>query len=109
MTVVSDGAPYLEQHVEDRSLVVRLYLPGIDPETEAEVSIADDILTISAGPTRNPGSDAVAAPSTHRLRLPQGCPAGLVAATYQAGVLQVVLPLGEAYGPYRIPVRRVDG
>lgn len=38
----------LEDYVKDGSYVVRAELPGMDPEKDIEVTVADGILTISA-------------------------------------------------------------
>jgi HSP20 family protein len=90
---------HVDEYVEDDVIVVRAELPGIDPERDLEVDVADDILRISA----ERAEDASAGRAyLHRelprgsarrvLPMPSGTKADTVRATYRDGVLEVRVP-----------------
>lgn len=97
--VLSDGYIPVEEYVDDGHYVVRADLPGIDPDKDVEVSIADDSLTIH-GERRGEEHDKYRSEMhygsfTRRLRLPHGCRAEDVKASYDSGVLTVSMPMAE--------------
>jgi HSP20 family protein len=95
---------HVDEFVEGDVIVVRAELPGVDPERDLEVDVADDILRISA---ERP-EDAVAGDRSylHRelrrgsarrvLPMPSGTTADTVRATYRDGVLEVRVPASAA-------------
>ena len=103
----------LEETVRDDRYVIRAELPGLDPETDIEVTVEGRVLTIRAerrrqddGPYRSEfryGSLARA------VRLPVRVGAADVTARYGKGVLEVSVP-GPVARPEgtRIPVENAD-
>jgi HSP20 family protein len=107
---------HVDEFVEDEVIVVRAELPGIDPERDLEVDVADDILRISAEraedaslATRAYLHRELARGSARRvLPMPSGTRADTVLATYRDGVLEVPVPAtatGTA-GPAPVNVAR---
>jgi HSP20 family protein len=93
-------------------LVVRVDLPGIDPGRDVEVTVAEGLLCIS-GQRRHAertGSEQVRRVESwvgsfeRAIRVPESVDPDKVAATYQDGVLEVVVPQGAAPARRRIPV-----
>ena len=103
----------LEESIRDDRYVIRAELPGLDPDSDIEVTVDGRILTIRAerrqqdtGPHRSEfryGSLARA------VRLPARVDPADVAARYDKGVLEVTVPAG-AVKPEgtRIPVEDAD-
>ncbi|MBT1004407.1 Hsp20/alpha crystallin family protein [Paenarthrobacter sp. DKR-5] len=91
----------VEEFVDGQSLVVRAELPGIDPEKDVDVSVADGVLHIKA--ERQEKSEHKSKDSyrsefrygsfTRSLPLPQNVKEDDVTATYKDGVLEVRAPL----------------
>ena len=102
----------VEEYAEDDRYVVRADLPGIDPEKDVRVSIEGDVLTIH-GERREEQhakhrSEVRFGSFTRSFTLPTGCRTDEVTASYEAGVLQVSLPIqASATPPIEIPVNRV--
>ncbi len=99
----------VEEFVEDGHYVVRADLPGIDPATDVDVTIADETLTIHgerhAEEHDKHRTEVHYGSFTRRLRLPHGCQDQDVKATYDAGVLTVSMPIAEpATEPTHVPV-----
>jgi HSP20 family molecular chaperone IbpA len=99
---LSDLMHYIpvESFMRDGAYVVRADLPGIDPEKDIEVEVDGDVLTIH-GERReeeheNGHSEVRYGSFTRSLRLPQGASAADVQARYDAGVLEVTVPMKEA-------------
>lgn len=89
----------LETHVEEGAYVVRAELPGIDPEKDVEVTVADGILTIHAQrseqhETRH-HSEFRYGTYTRSLRLPETAKQDEITATYKGGILTVKVLLEE--------------
>ena len=107
----------LEEFVEDDTCVIRAELPGIDPEKDVDISVADGILHMRA--QREERSEE-ARPNGYRsefhyghlsrsIRLPEGATEADVTASYKDGILEVRVPApksGSAPAPRRIPVAR---
>jgi len=103
----------VEDYVKDGRYVVRAELPGIDPEKDLEVTVSKGVLTISA--TRHEEAEG-----KHRsefrygafarsIALPAGADEERIQASYDLGVLEVVVSIkdqqaGNAHK--RIPVMR---
>jgi HSP20 family molecular chaperone IbpA len=99
---LSDLMHYIpvESFTREGAYVVRADLPGIDPEKDIEVEVDGDVLTIH-GERReeeheNGHSEVRYGSFTRSLRLPQGASAADVQARYDAGVLEVTVPMKEA-------------
>lgn len=106
-------APHVrvDDYVEDDTFVVRAELPGIDPDKDLELSVENDMLTIS-GERREEVKE-----KNHRelhygsfrrtIPLPPGAKVEDVEASYKDGVLEVRVPLGAPRSPStKIPVNK---
>jgi HSP20 family protein len=86
-------------------LVVVVEVPGIDPE-EVQVVTADRTLTID-GQRRRPRCDGLVyqqmeleyGPFQRRIQLPDGVDAAAARATYDRGLLKIVLPVAQRPAP----------
>ena len=106
---------HVEEFVDGEHLVVRADMPGIDPDRDVEVSVANGMLTLK-GERRQESEveDKQGYRSEFRygmfsrtLPLPAGASETDVEATYHDGVLEVRVPVGETATPARkIPVTR---
>jgi HSP20 family protein len=106
----------VEEFVDGASQVVRVEVPGIDPEKDVEISVVNGTLRISA--TKQEKSEHKDKDSyrsefhygsfVRSVALPKGCTESDVTATYRDGVLDVRIPMGEAPQPkpVKIPVTR---
>ncbi len=108
-------SPYVrvEDYLEEGNYVVRAELPGMDPEKDVEVTVDDDVLTIS-------GERREEMREKHRrefhygsfrrtLSLPRGVRPDQITASYTNGVLEVRVPLGgEAAPSVRIPIHHAE-
>jgi HSP20 family protein len=106
----------VEEFVDDATLVVRAEVPGIDPEKDVDISVAEGMLRISA--TKQEKSEHKEKDSyrsefrygsfVRSIRLPEGCREQDITATYADGVLEVRLPMGGPAPPeaVKIPVSR---
>ena len=87
----------LEESIRDDRYVIRAELPGLDPETDIEVTVDGRILTIRAerrqqdnGPYRVGVPLRIAGP---RGQAPPGSIAADVTARYDKGVLEISVPV----------------
>ena len=101
----------IEDRMDDDKYVVRAELPGIDPEKDVEISVAEGVLTISAERreelTEKGRSEFHYGSFVRRLTLPKGYKEDELSARYSDGILEVVVPLGEATPAARmIPIAR---
>src|SRR5579875_266469 len=91
----------VEEFIEDGTLVVRAELPGIDPDKDVEIAIADDTLRIQAErreEEKTEGRDYVCrelryGSFSRELPLPSGVSESDVKASYKNGVLEVRVPV----------------
>jgi HSP20 family protein len=101
----------VEDYVKDGHYVVRAELPGIDPEKDVEVTVSKGVLTISAhrheeaeGKHRSEFRYGAFARS---ITLPAGADEDHIQATYDKGVLEVVVSMKDAdaqQAQKRIPI-----
>lgn len=106
----------VEEFVEEGTLVVRAELPGIDPEKDVDISVADGVLRLRA--EREEKSEHKKKDSyrsefrygsfARTIALPAGASESDVSATYADGVLEVRVPVAAepAEEPKKIPVTR---
>lgn len=97
----ADAKPMkVEEYVEDGTCVIRAELPGIDPDTDVDLTVEDGILHLTA--TREERSEEER-PDGYRtefhygslrrsMRLPEGANADDITATYSDGILEVRVP-----------------
>jgi len=109
----------VEEFVEDGKAVIRVEMPGIDPDKDVEVKVADGVLHVKASREEREESKL---PSGYRsefrygsfqrsIRLPEGVTESEVKATYKDGILEVRVPMPPAAEPQKpepvsIPVER---
>ena len=101
----------LEDYVNDGTYVLRAELPGVDPEKDIEVTVSKGVLTISAhrheeteGKHRSEFRYGAFARS---VTLPEGADEDHIRASYDSGILEVVVTLkdqGAEKAQKRIPV-----
>ena len=112
---LSDLVHYIpvESYTLDGRYVVRADLPGVDPDKDIEVKVDGDVLSIHGErreEERATGHSEVRYGSfTRSVRLPKGARADEVKAWYDAGVLEVTVPLEEAPAePIKVAVQRAE-
>ena len=103
----------VEDYVDEGAYVVRAEMPGIDPEKDVEVTVDGDVLTIRGerrAETKERGHQEFHYGSFARsLRLPSNAKSGEISASYDDGVLELRVPLGEDQTKARvIPVQRAQ-
>lgn len=111
----SDSSLRVEQYQEGDTLVVRAELPGIDPETDVDISIADDRLHIDA--RRYEDDDRVSkngyrtefhcGERSRSIPLPRGVNQDGIVATYEDGILEIRIQLPEQSEPQSTRIRVV--
>jgi HSP20 family protein len=90
----------VEEYVQDGTVVIRAELPGIDPDADVDITVADGILHLVA--TREERSEQER-PDGYRsefhygsferhIRLPDGASADDITASYTDGILEVRVP-----------------
>jgi HSP20 family molecular chaperone IbpA len=98
----------VEQYVDDGHFVVRAELPGLDPDKQIEVTVAEGVLRIQA--ERSESRHEKAHTEFHYGRfvrtigLPSGALEETASAAYHDGVLEITFTMGE----HRAPGRRIS-
>jgi HSP20 family protein len=112
---LDDPGPRIEEHRDHGQVVIRLEMPGLDPDEDVEVTLADGILRIRAEHREESTGDAAGgyrsevryAAYARAVTLPPGASDDDVKASYRDGVLEVRVPVDEATAASkRIPVTR---
>jgi HSP20 family protein len=104
----------VEEFRDNGSMVVRAELPGIDPDKDVEVTMADGRLRIHAERTeqsdrhddRTYRSEFRYGEFDRVLPLPTGTKADEVKASYRDGILEVRLPIAEAADVQKVEIAR---
>lgn len=98
----------------DNEVELRFDLPGIEPDS-IEVTVDRNVLTVSASREEKYGEDERAfirerrtGKFARRVYLPEHLDASAVAASYDAGVLTVRIPVLEKAQPRKIEIRRAE-
>lgn len=107
------GSPHfirVEDFVRDGRYVVRADLPGVNPDEDIQLEIRGDVLSIRAERRQEKAErghhEVTYGSFTRSLRLPDGCRDVDITATYDAGVLEVSVPLAEVPAPVRVPIQQ---
>lgn len=111
----TDGAwsPALDVFAREGDLVVRAELPGVDPEKDVEISFQDGALMIRGErrfEEKTERDNFYRFESSYgsfqrSIPLPPGLKAEDVRATYENGILEVVIPkAGQLTGAKKIPI-----
>jgi HSP20 family protein len=112
---VERAAMRVEEYREDDTLVVRAELPGIDPDTDVDISVVEGRLTIRAERKEESReerkgyyrSEFQYGSFVRTVPLPPGADESLVQASYTDGVLEVRVPIDTARAaPKRIEIKR---
>jgi HSP20 family protein len=106
----------VEEFVDGNTLVLRAEMPGIDPDKDLDLTIADDVLTITAHREKKKEgkrkdsyrSEFQFGSFVGNLALPAGAKADDIKACYRDGVLEVRVLVSEtsAADVTRVPVAR---
>jgi HSP20 family protein len=105
--------PAVDVFSRGEDLVVRAELPGVDPDKDIDISFQDGALTIRGErrhEDRTEKDDYYRFESSYgsfqrTIPLPQGVKAQDIKATYENGILEVVIPkVGELSAARKIPV-----
>lgn len=99
--------PRVEEYRDGNTVVIRAELPGIDPDRDVELTVADDLLHLRAERReRSEHKDRSSYRSefrygsfTRSLPLPPGCRDEDISASYLDGVLEVRVPVAERVDP----------
>ncbi len=111
---LSTWAPAVEMFERDGDLVVRAELPGIDPDKDVEISVTDNVLRIAGERRREHReegetyirSEALYGRFEREILLPETADVDGIKASYDRGVLEVVVPKGAGRRETkRIPVQ----
>ena len=102
--------PPMDLLEHQNQLVVQVELPGVDPKS-VDVKLTGDRLTLSGERQLQTAEDAtylkreqVQGSFTRTIQLPYPIDAKKVRATYENGVMSIVLPKAEEYIGRQIPV-----
>ncbi|RSM85203.1 Hsp20/alpha crystallin family protein [Kibdelosporangium aridum] len=99
----------IEDYRDDGNYVVRAELPGMDPGKDITITVAGDELAIKAERTVEKHDDTHSEFSygsfARTVRLPGTAVPEKVSATYDAGILEVTVPLTETHDRKAIPVQ----
>jgi len=109
----SDSWLRVEEYREGDTLVVRADVPGIDPEKDVDITVADDALHIEARREEKTEhkdktgyrSDVRYGEFSRSIPLPQGVSQDGIGATYTDGVIEVRVRLPEKSGTSATKIR----
>jgi HSP20 family protein len=105
----------LETYLDDGTFVAKAEIPGIDPDKDLDVEVAEGVMTIKAErheTTREELPEGYRSEFRYgsyarRLLLPEGVVDDDVKATYADGVLEIRMPIREAkHSVAKIPITR---
>ncbi len=106
----------VEEFVDGDTDVIRVELPGVDPDKDVDISVTNGVLRVTAQrEEKSEHKEKGSYRSEFRygsfardITLPEGCKESDVSATYLDGVLEVRVPIGEVVKPEptKIPVTR---
>ena len=113
--ILEGGWPFGEQHAvriehyrDNGNYVVRAELPGMDPEKDIKVTVEGTELAITAERTvdtkDNNHSEFFYGSFARTVRLPAGADTKKVTASYDAGILQVTVPVHAPVDARKVPV-----
>lgn len=110
-----DSDMKVEEFRDGDTLVVRAEMPGIDPDNDVEITVADGMLHLSAErryetkteDQKGYRSEFRYGSFSRSVRLPAGAGDDDVKATYDNGILEVRIPIDESSnGAKKIPISR---
>lgn len=99
-----------EELIEDGRYIIRAELPGVDPDTQVDVTLTGDLLHITAERTQTARgqrhSEFYYGTMSRTLTLPPRSDTGHVTATYRDGLLEICVPLTTVGPSTTVPVAR---
>jgi len=106
------GRPAMETLTKNGDLVVRLDLPGVDPK-EVDISVSGDVLTVKAERKQKEekqegeySREEISYGSLERtLRLPGKIDADKIKASYDKGVLEIIVPTPKDLAARKVSVK----
>lgn len=105
---LTGGLPPMETYRKDGNYVMRFDLPGVDPK-DLDVHVEGDPLTIKAErKAEEKGSEyreTFYGKFERAVTLPRGVKAEKIAARYEHGVLELVVPLSVELAGKKIPIQ----
>lgn len=103
----------VEDFVRDGRYVIRAELPGVDPEKDVEITVADGVLTINAERREERAdkhhSEFHYGTFSRKVTLPTGADEEHIEAIYGHGILEITVELatnGAGKTARKIPVRQ---
>src|SRR5512135_1359098 len=105
----------VEEYTEGGKLVIRAELPGLDPDQDVEISVAEGVLQLRAERREEKKEETRAGYRSEfrygafrrTVALPAGANEQDIAASYTNSILEVRVPLGGPPPPAKkIPIRR---
>lgn len=89
----------IEEYVADGNAVIRAELPGLDPDQDIDITVAESVLTIKAErkeeKVEKGRSEFRYGSFLRRVMLPAGADESAVTATYDQGILTVTIAVKE--------------
>lgn len=111
-----EGSMRAEEFHEGDNLIVRLEMPGLDPDKDVEISVSSGVVTIRAHREetsehknkRGYRSEFRYGELVRQIALPEGASVDDIHAQYTDGILEVRLPCPESQEPVKtkVPVSR---
>src|SRR5215469_1049116 len=104
----------VEEFRDDGTLVVRADLPGIDPDQDVELTVADGMLQIHAERREEDKKEDKGylhkelryGSMSRTLPLPEGVAESDITATYKAGILEIRVPEPKKAEATKIPISK---
>lgn len=102
--ITSENVMKIEEFVEDDTMVIKAELPGIDPDKDVEINVADGTLTIRAERRQESKieekgrfqSEFSYGAFSRVMTLPTGATEKDIRATYKDGILEIRVPINKA-------------
>ena len=96
-----EGRMRIEEELKDDAIVIRAEMPGIDPEKDVDITVADGALHITASRRKETKeeeggrvrSEFHYGSYSRSMPLPKGASAKDVKAVYKDGILEVTVPV----------------
>ena len=113
--LVGDSVLKVEEYQTDGKMVVRAEMPGLDPEKDVEITVADGRLHVQAERRSETTTDDKKGYHSEfhygmferTLRLPSGATEKDIKATYTDGILEVSIPIDATeLEAKRIPISK---
>ncbi|KAA0233779.1 MAG: Alpha-crystallin [Acidimicrobiales bacterium] len=105
----------LEEFVDEGTLVVKAEMPGIDPEKDVEITVSDNMITISAERRQEEKVEEKGGYRTEfsygkfvrTLPLPAGATEDDIKASYSDGILEIRVPVDKGKAEAKkVPIQK---